>query len=158
LRPARLPALAGLALGAGWLMAVGWQSLIASSFTGSGATVLAPPEPLSAERLGLTLITGLGVLIAVLIERAATRISGRCIWPVWGLLLALLIGENLGIGLRLITLATVTLPAAVDLAPGSIPVIDLSQADLVAWALAGLISGGVMSLGLVVAMGRLEEA
>ena len=78
-------------------------------------------------------------------------------WPLWGIVLALLIGENLGLGLRLITLATVTLPAAVDAAHGSTPVIDLAAADLAVWAGAGIASAGVISIGLLAIMGRLED-
>ncbi|MFT5684799.1 MAG: hypothetical protein ACI8RZ_005744 [Myxococcota bacterium] len=158
MRIAELIVLAVVALGIGWLMATGWQSLIASLFTDIGATVItSSPDALPTERIGVTLITGLSVLVSVLITRIAERMTGRCIWPVWGIFLALLIGENLGIGLRLVTIATVTLPAAVDMAVGGTPVIDLAAADLIAWALAGLASAAVVCLGLVVVMGQPQE-
>ena len=151
-----LLALVTLALGLG--IATGWQSLVASSFASSGAAVITSQVgALPAERVGITLLTGVGVLAALLIQRGATAMTGRCIWPLWGILLALLIGENLGIGLRLVTLATVTLPAAVDQAHGGTPVIDLAQADLIAWAAAGMASGGLISFGLLAAMGRMED-
>ncbi len=153
-----LTALIGVALLTGWLMATGWQSLIASAFAGSGATVITSRiDALPIERLGITLLTGLAVLVALSISRIAQRMTGRCIWPVWGLFLLLLIGENLGIGLRLVTIATITLPAAVDVAGGGTPVIDLAAANLIAWTIAGLLSAAAISLGLVLAMGQLEE-
>ena len=152
-----LVVLAIFTLGIGWLMAIGWQHLIASVFTNHGAAVIVThPGALPAERVGITLITGLSVLIAVLIEQAADRFTGRCILPVWALLLALVVGENLGIGLRLVTLATVTLPEAISAAHNATPVIDLATTNLTGWAVAGLVASGVVSLGLVVVMGRLE--
>lgn len=157
MKTTHLIALAAVALLIGWLMATGWQSLIASSFAGSGAAVITShPGALPAERVGITLLTGLAVLVAYLISRIAEHVTGRCIWPVWGLFLLLLIGENLGIGLRLVTIATITLPAAVDAAGGGTPVIDLAAANLTAWTVAGMASAATISLGLVLAMGRLE--
>ena len=151
-------ALTAVALLIGWLMATGWQSLIASAFANSGATVITSRiDALPIERLGITLLTGLSVLVSLTISRIAQRMTGRCIWPVWGLFLLLLIGENLGIGLRLVTIATITLPAAVDVASGGTPVIDLAAANLTAWTVAGLVSAAAISLGLVLAMGQMEK-
>ena len=147
-----------VALAIGWLMATGWQSLVQSSFEGSGAAVVVThPGALPAEVVAITLLTGLSALVAISIEQLAVRMVGRSVWPAWGILMALIIGENLGIGLRLVTLATVTLPEAVDMAHGTAPVIDLAAADLANWALAGMVSAAILSLGLVVAMGKLSE-
>ena len=142
----------------GFLMATGWQYLVASSFTSSGAALITTDlGALPAEKAGIILLTGTAVLLAVLLKQTAEHLTGRCIWPLWGIFLALLIGENLGIGLRLVTLATVSLPAAIELAGTSTPIIDLSNSNLIAWAAAGLASGGVISLGLLVAMGGMED-
>ena len=153
------PIILGLiALGIGFLMATGWQYLVASSFKSSGASlIITDIGALPAEKVGIILLTGSAVLLALLLQQTAEHMTGRCIWPLWAILLALLIGENLGIGLRLVTLATVTLPAAVELAGTTTPVIDLAESDLISWAAAGLASGGVLSLGLLVAMGWMED-
>jgi hypothetical protein len=153
------PILLGLiALGAGFLLANGWQHIVVSSFESSGAAlIITDPGALPAEKVGLILLTGTAMLLAVLLQQTAEYLTGHCIWPLWGILLALVIAENLGMGLRLVTLATVTLPAAIELAGTSTPIIDLAETNLIGWAAAGLASGGVLSLGLLVAMGWMEE-
>ena len=87
---------------------------------------------------------------------AATR---RAPQPLWMLLVALIVGVNLGATLRLMALATQTIPAALRAAAEEdiLLVLDPSTAPLAIWALGGLLGAAVVSLGVLTTMGLVSE-
>ena len=146
--------------GAGWLLALGWQAVVHSALESSGAQlVTTDPSAVLLDKVAVAAVTALMAPAAAGLMALARRIVGRSAWPLWLVVGVLFIGENLAISLRLITLATITLRAAVEAAvpQGQPPTVDLAAAALAPWALAGVVSGAVLSMGLLLVLGQLQE-
>ena len=157
------PRLLGLTLvlgGVGIGLGVGWATLLRRAVESSGAPgVASAPGTLTLDLVGLAVVTaGLGGA-AVLLRGGLRRLVGHAAGPLWTTVGALLIGENLALALRLITLATLTMRDAVELSAvtGAPPTVDLAAAPLAPWAAAGVLSGMVLVGGLMIVLAQLRE-
>jgi len=149
-----------LLLAVGWLAGGLWQQIITDAFQSTGAELItSSPSSAATDRAAYALVTGGALLLAAGIRLVLLKVAGRSLWPLWLLVVALLIGENLSVGLRLVALATITLPAAVGVAAATNapPILDISQATIAPWALGGMMGAGVVALGMLTVMGLLGE-
>ncbi|MEL6342479.1 MAG: hypothetical protein AAFV53_05060 [Myxococcota bacterium] len=143
---------------AGYGLAIGWQGVVVGAFESSGAQVLiAAPSALLIEQAWIAVVTGLIVPLAEAIRAIAGRVAGRSIWPGWVLWVAMAMGENLSMGLRMVALATIDLPRQIAAAAdGAAPVLDLRTVSLDAWATAGVVGAAAISLGILIAFGLIS--
>lgn len=144
----------------GGLLGRMWQGIITGAFASTGAQV-AIVQPLAGAR-DLVLFAIVVVAASPLaqgLQRILVAATRRAPQPLWTLLVALLVGVNLGATLRLMALATQTIPAALRAAAEEgIPlVLDPSTAPIALWALGGLLGSAVVSLGVLTTMGLVSE-
>ena len=144
----------------GWLGGDLWQQVIISTFQDTGANlIMTSPGTGALDQLVFTLLTGAVALLAVAIRAVLVSVTGRSMWPDWGLALALLIVENLAVMLRIVALATLTLPQAVGIAASqnTTPTLDISTALISPWAFGGILGSAVLIIGMLTAMGLLSQ-
>lgn len=144
----------------GWLGGELWHQVIVSTFQSTGAKLIVThPEAGALDLLVFALLTGAVSLLAVAIRALLVSVTGRSLWPDWGLALALLLGENLAVMLRIVALATLTLPQAVGIAASqnTTPTLDISTATISPWAFGGILGSAVLIIGMLTAMGLLSQ-
>ncbi|MFT4975656.1 MAG: hypothetical protein ACI8S6_001543 [Myxococcota bacterium] len=153
-------ALATILLLVGWLLGSFWQQLIIDTFTETGAElIVTQPGTAAADLAAYTFITGAASLLAAAISAILLKVTGERVWPVWLLAICLLVGENLSVALRMVALATLTLPHAVGVAVAThtAPLLDLSEATIAPWAAGGMLGAGVILLGMLTVTGLLGQ-
>lgn len=156
----RIIALGSLLLVVGWLLGGLWQQIIIDAFQDTGAQLVASdPTAGARDRVFYTLLTGAASLLALGVQQLLVQVTGRARRPLWLLVLLLLLGENLSVMLRMVALATLTLPHAVGVAAATnvAPVLDISTATIAPWALGGLLGSAVIMAGMLTVMGLLDE-
>ena len=144
----------------GWLSGGLWQQVIIDAFQGSGAhLVTTSPASVAIDQVLFILLTGSVSVLAVGIRALLVAVTGRSAWPDWGLALALLIGENLSVMLRMVALATLTLPQAVGIAASqnTTPTLDMSTATIAPWAFGGILGSAVLIISMLTVMGLLSQ-
>jgi len=143
----------------GAILAFSWHHIIRSAFYSSGAEiVITDPSAIFIDQIIVVLLTAALGTLAGLIAAIAERAAGQSVWPAWSLIFILLIGENLAIGLRMVALATLSLPHTVAMAAATktTPTLDLNDALLAIWAVGGIAGAAAVSLGLLITVGLLQ--
>lgn len=156
----RIILLGAVLLVVGWLLGGLWQQLIIDAFQDTGAQiVVSDPAAGGRDRALYTLLTGSASVLAVGVQALLVQVTGKSRWPLWLLAVLLLLGENLSVMLRMVALATLSLPHAVGVAAATnvAPTLDISEATIAPWALGGLLGAAVIMAGMLTVMGLLAE-
>lgn len=136
-----------------------WQQMILQAFESTGADVLV--SNISApfkDRALYTITTAMIAPLALGIQKILQLATGHHQWSIWTLSTVLFVGEMLSVSLRMVALATITLPHALSVAAatGAAVVLDLADATIAPWAFGGIWGAAVVLLGMLTVVGLLN--